>query len=119
MIGVTKSVDKKLILQDIYLSYFYGAKIGVLGLNGAGKSTLLRILSGDDTQFEGQVSKSQGYTVGFLQQEPKLDESLTVRQVVEQGLQSTIDLLKQFDDVNEKLGDPDLSPAAMEKLLEK
>ena len=119
MIGVSKTVEKKTVLQDIYLSYFYGAKIGVLGLNGAGKSTLLRILSGDDTKFEGQVSKSQGYTVGFLQQEPKLDETLTVRQVVEQGLQSTIDLLKQYDASNEKLGDPDLTPEAMEKLLEK
>src|SRR3954466_13623012 len=100
MIGVSKKHEKKVILQDIYLSYFYGAKIGVLGLNGAGKSTLLRILAGLDTQFEGQVSKSPNYTVGFLEQEPKLDESLTVRQVVEQGMQSSIDLLKQFDEVN-------------------
>src|SRR3954471_6085824 len=97
MIGVTKTVNKKVVLQDIYLSYFYGAKIGVLGLNGSGKSTLLRILAGVDTQFEGKGSKSPGYTVGFLEQEPRLDESLTVRQVVEQGMQSTIDLLKQFD----------------------
>src|SRR3954466_8354164 len=119
MIGVSKKHEKKVILQDIYLSYFYGAKIGVLGLNGAGKSTLLRILAGVDTQFEGQISKSPGYSVGFLEQEPKLDESLTVRQVVEQGMQSTIDLLKQFDDVNEKLADPDLTPEAMEKLLER
>src|SRR3954462_10821305 len=119
MIGVSKTHEKKVILQDIYLSYFYGAKIGVLGLNGAGKSTLLRILAGTDKQFEGQISKSPNYTVGFLEQEPKLDESLTVRQVVEQGMQATIDLLRQFDDVNENLGDPELSPEAMEKLLEK
>src|SRR2546430_14092818 len=98
MIGVAKSYEKKFVLKDIYLSYFYGAKIGVLGLNGSGKSTLLRILAGVDKNFEGQISKSPGYTVGFLEQEPKLDESLTIRQVVEQGMQSTIDLLKQFED---------------------
>src|SRR5215468_539303 len=100
MIGVSKRYDQKVVLQDIYLSYFYGAKIGVLGLNGAGKSTLLRILAGVDTEFEGQISKAPNYTVGFLEQEPKLDDSKTVRQIVEQGMQSTIDLLKQFDDVN-------------------
>ncbi|HYO09232.1 MAG TPA: energy-dependent translational throttle protein EttA [Tepidisphaeraceae bacterium] len=119
MIGVSKTHEKKTILKDIYLSYFYGAKIGVLGLNGAGKSTLLRILAGTDKSYDGQISKSPGYTVGFLEQEPKLDESLTVRQVAEQGMQATVDLLKQFDDVNEKLADPDLTPEAMEKILEK
>src|SRR5215211_7673157 len=119
MVGVSKTIEKKVILKDIYLSYFYGAKIGVLGLNGSGKSTLLRILAGVDKNFEGEISKSPGYTVGFLEQEPKLDESLTVRQVAEQGMQATIDLLKQFDDVNEKLADPNLSPEAMEKLLER
>ena len=118
-IGVGKTHEKKVILKDIYLSYFYGAKIGVLGLNGSGKSTLLRILAGEDTNYEGQISKSPGSTIGFLPQEPRLDESLTVRQVVEQGMQSTIDLLKQFDQVNEQLADPNLSPEKMEKLLEK
>src|SRR3954469_10937745 len=90
MIGVNKTIDKRVILKDIYLSYFYGAKIGVLGLNGSGKSTLLRILAGEDKNFDGQISKSPGYTIGFLAQEPQLDESLTVRQVVEQGMQQTV-----------------------------
>src|SRR3954464_5413392 len=119
MIGLSKTIEKKVILKDIYLSYFYGAKIGVLGLNGSGKSTLLRILAGVDKSFDGQVSKSPGYTIGLLEQEPHLDESLTVREVVEQGMQATVDLLMQYEDINEKLGDPDLSPEAMEKLLEK
>src|SRR4051794_27081643 len=119
MIGVGKTHEKKVILKDIYLSYFYGAKIGVLGLNGSGKSTLLRILAGEDKNYDGQISRSPGYTIGFLEQEPKLDETKTVRQVGEQGMQTTIDLLKQFDQVNEKLGDPDLTPEAMEKTLER
>src|SRR5438309_466071 len=89
MIGVSKSYDKKVILKEIYLSYFYGAKIGVLGLNGSGKSTLLRILAGVDKDYQGQIALSPGYTIGYLEQEPKLDESKTVRQVVEQGMQST------------------------------
>jgi sulfate-transporting ATPase len=119
MIGVGKTHEKKIILKDIYLSYFYGAKIGVLGLNGSGKSTLLRIIAGVDQNFDGQISKSQGFSIGFLEQEPKLDETLTVRQVAEQGMQATIDLLKKYDEVNEKLADPDLTPEAMEKLLER
>ena len=119
MIGVSKTHDKKVVLKDISLSYFYGAKIGVLGLNGSGKSTLLRILAGVDPNCDGQISKSPGYTIDLLEQEPKLDESLTVRQVVEQGLAGTVELLKQFDEVNEKLADPDLTAEAMEKLLEK
>ncbi|MCE9590148.1 MAG: energy-dependent translational throttle protein EttA [Planctomycetes bacterium] len=116
MIGVTKTIEKKVILKDIYLSYFYGAKIGVLGLNGAGKSTLLRILAGIDTQFEGKVTLQPGYTVGLLEQEPKLDENLTVRQAVEQGVQSTTDLLKEYDQLNEKLGET-MTDKEMEKLL--
>ena len=101
MVGVSKSHEKKVILKDIYLSYFYGAKIGVLGLNGAGKSSLLRILAGVDKKYEGQISLSSGYTIGFLEQEPQLDNTLTVRQVVEQGMQATIDLLAEFDRINE------------------
>src|SRR5271157_5795043 len=90
MIGVSKYYDKKPVLKDIHLSYFYGAKIGVLGLNGSGKSSLLRILAGVDTKYDGQISLQSGYTIGFLEQEPKLDEGLTVRQNVEQGMQGTI-----------------------------
>src|SRR5581483_2693130 len=118
MVGVSKTIDKKTILKDIYLSYFYGAKIGVLGLNGSGKSTLLRILAGEDKSFDGEISKSPGYTIGFLPQEPQLDETLTVRQVVEQGMQQTVDLLKEFDRINEKFAEP-MSDEEMTKLLEK
>src|SRR5437660_6248030 len=91
MIGVGKTYDKKVILKDIYLSYFYGAKIGVLGYNGAGKSTLLRILAGVDKDFDGQISLQPGYTTGFLEQEPQLDPEKTVREIVEQGVQETVD----------------------------
>jgi len=119
MIGVRKLHEKKVILKDINLSYYYGAKIGVLGLNGSGKSTLLKIIAGMDKNFEGTINRSQGYTIGYLEQEPLVDSTLTVRQVVEQGLSATFDLLKQFDEVNEKLGDPDLTPDQMDKVLEK
>src|SRR5271155_2125915 len=118
MIGVSKAHDKKVVLKDIYLSYFYGAKIGVLGLNGSGKSSLLRILAGVDKKFEGQISVQSGYTIGFLEQEPQLDESLTAGQIVEQGLQSTIDLLAEFDRINNRLAEP-MDDEEMAKLLEK
>jgi len=118
MIGVSKNHEKKVILKDIYLSYFYGAKIGVLGLNGSGKSSLLRILAGVDKNFDGQIQISPGYTVGFLEQEPKLDDAMTVRQVVEQGMQGTIDLLKEFDRINDKLAEP-MDDEALNKLLER
>ncbi|HEX6177994.1 MAG TPA: energy-dependent translational throttle protein EttA [Thermoanaerobaculia bacterium] len=116
MVGVSKYYDKKQVLKDIYLSYFYGAKIGVIGLNGSGKSSLLRILAGVDKDFIGETVLSPGYTVGFLEQEPKLDESKTVRQVVEQGVQPIIDLLKEFDDINNAFADPD---ADMDKLMDR
>src|SRR3954467_919218 len=118
MVGVSKTIEKKVILKDIYLSYFYGAKIGVLGLNGSGKSTLLRILAGEDKNHDGKISKSPGYTIGFLPQEPQLDESLTVRQVVEQGMQATVELLKEYERINEKFAEP-MSDEEMNKLLEK
>src|SRR5215469_15880097 len=118
MIGVTKRHDKKVVLKDIYLSYFYGAKIGVLGLNGSGKSSLLKILAGADKNFEGQISLSPGYTVGFLDQEPQLDSGKTVRQIVEEGVQATVDLLKEFERINEKFAEP-MSDEQMSKLLER
>src|ERR1041385_4694765 len=92
MIGVGKAYDKKVVLKDIYLSYFYGAKIGVLGLNGSGKSSLLKILAGVDTTFEGRPGLPPGFTIGNLEQEPQLDPAKTVRQVVEEGMQATVEL---------------------------
>ena len=118
MIGVTKAHEKKVVLKDIYLSYFYGAKIGVLGLNGAGKSSLLRIMAGIDTKFDGQINKSPGYTVGFLEQEPKLDEHLTVRQVVEQGAKKTMDILHEFNAISDQMAEP-MDDNTMNKLLER
>src|ERR1043166_7086681 len=106
MVGVSKYYDKKPVLKDIYLSYFYGAKIGVLGLNGSGKSSLLRILAGVDKEFVGETVLSPGYTVGYLEQEPRLDETKTVREIVEQGVQGTVDLLKEFDEINAKFAEP-------------
>src|SRR6266705_2426538 len=97
MIGVSKYYDKKAVLKDIYLSYFYGAKIGVIGLNGSGKSSLLRILAGVDLEFQGRTAVSPGFTIGFLEQEPKLDPAKTVRQLVVQGAQEIIDLLAEYD----------------------
>ncbi len=118
MIGVSKAHDKKVVLKDIYLSYFYGAKIGVLGLNGSGKTSLLKILAGVDKQFDGQISLQPGYSTGYLEQEPKLDESKTIRQVVEEGVQGTLDLLKEYERINEKFAEP-MDDASMNKLLEK
>ncbi|HEY0591124.1 MAG TPA: ATP-binding cassette domain-containing protein, partial [Thermoanaerobaculia bacterium] len=118
MVGVSKFYDKKPVLKDIYLSYFYGAKIGVLGLNGSGKSSLLRILAGVDTDILGETVVSPGYTIGLLEQEPKLESGKTVRQIVEQGVQETVDLLKEFEEISEKFAEP-MSDDAMEKLLER
>ncbi|HEY5564657.1 MAG TPA: energy-dependent translational throttle protein EttA, partial [Rhodothermia bacterium] len=118
MIGVSKYYDKKAVLKDIYLSYFYGAKIGVIGLNGSGKSSLLRILAGVDQEFQGRTAVSPGFTIGFLEQEPQLDPTKTVRQIVEQAVQATVDILAEFDAINAKFGDP-LSDDEMAKLLER
>ena len=116
MVGVGKFYDKKPVLKDIYLSYFYGAKIGVLGLNGSGKSSLLRIMAGQDKEFVGEVVVSSGYTVGMLEQEPKLDPTKTVRQVVEEGVQATVDLLAEYNKINESFANP-LSDDEMNKLI--
>ena len=118
MIGVSKFYDKKAVLKDIYLSYFYGAKIGVIGLNGSGKSSLLRILAGVDQEFQGRTAVSPGFTIGFLEQEPRLDGTKTVREIVQQGVQPVIDLLKEYDDINAKFGES-MSDDAMAKLLER
>jgi len=118
MVGVGKFYDKKPVLKDIYLSYFYGAKIGVLGLNGSGKSSLLRIMAGMDKEFVGEVVVSPGYTVGILEQEPKLDPNKTVRQCVEEGVQATVDLLHEYNKINESFANP-MSDDEMSKLIER
>ena len=116
MLGVSKTIEKRTIIKDISLSYFYGAKIGVLGLNGAGKSTVLKIMAGVDTDFDGKVQKVPGFSVGYLEQEPLLGETRTVREVVEEGMQELVDLMKEFDQINESFAEP-MDELAMEKLL--
>lgn len=118
MSKVGKAYKQKYVLKDISLSYFYGAKIGVLGLNGSGKSTLLRIMAGVDKNYLGEVTLSKGYSVGYLEQEPQLEADKSVREIVEQGVQNTVDLLKEFDEVNAKFAEP-MSDDEMNKLLEK
>ena len=116
MNGVGKTHGTKQVLKDISLSYFYGAKIGVLGLNGSGKSTLLRILAGVDTEFSGETAVSPGYTIGYLEQEPELEPGKTVKEIVQEGVSEVIDLLAEFEAVSEAYGDPD---ADFEKLAER
>ena len=116
MVGVSKFYDKKAVLKDIYLSYFYGAKIGVIGLNGSGKSSLLRILAGVDKDHLGETVVSPGFTVGYLEQEPLIDDARTVREVVEEAVKETVALLKEFDEINAKFGE-EMSDEDMEKLL--
>jgi ATP-binding cassette ChvD family protein len=109
---------KNRVLRDISLSYFYGAKIGVLGLNGSGKSTLLRIMAGVETQFDGETILSDGYSVGYLEQEPELDDSKTVRQVVVEGVQEVVNALREFEEINMKFGE-EMSSDEMDALLER
>ena len=118
MIRVSKYYDKKPVLKDISLSYFYGAKIGVLGLNGSGKSSLLRILAGVDKEFNGQTILSPGMTVGLLEQEPQLDQSKTVKEIVEEGVQETVNLVKEFNRINERFSES-MSEEEMNKLIER
>ncbi len=120
MVGVSKIYPpQKQVLKDIYLSFFYGAKIGIIGLNGAGKSTLLKIIAGIDKQYQGEVVFAPGYSIGYLEQDPKLDPSKTVKEVVQEGMQHVLDLLAEYDKVNESFGDPEVleDPEKMEKLI--
>lgn len=120
MVGVSKIYPpQKQVLKDIYLSFFYGAKIGIIGLNGAGKSTLLKIIAGIDTSYQGEVVFSPGYTVGYLEQDPKLDPEKTVKEVVQEGVQPILDLLAEYEEVNMKFGDPEVldDPDKMDALM--
>src|SRR5512133_1505919 len=119
MMRVGKSYNNsKMVLKDISLSYFYGAKIGVLGLNGSGKSSLLRIMAGVDKEFSGEAMLVPGYTLGFLEQEPRLDPDKTIRAVVEEGLKAVVDLVKEFEQISEKFSEP-MSDDEMNALLER
>jgi ATP-binding cassette ChvD family protein len=118
MMGVNKYHDKRTILKDISLSYFYGAKIGVIGLNGSGKSSLLRIMAGVDKEFNGQSILTPGFSIGFLEQEPKLDEAKTVREIVEEGVRETVELLNEFNRINERFSES-LSEEEMNRLIER
>ncbi len=120
MSGVNKIYPpNKQVLKNIYLSFFYGAKIGVLGLNGSGKSSLLRIIAGIDKEFQGEVVSDLGFTTGLLEQEPQLDKTKTVKEIVEEGVKETVDLLREFEEINNKFGDAEVleNPDAMEKLI--
>jgi energy-dependent translational throttle protein EttA len=118
MVGVSKRHQQKVVLKNIYLSYFYGAKIGVLGLNGSGKSTLLKILAGVDTEFDGETVIAPGFTVGYLEQEPLADEKRTVREVVEEGASEVLGLLQEFEVINEQFGQQ-MSDDEMDRLLDR
>ena len=120
MVGVSKMFPPhKQVLKDIYLSFFYGAKIGIIGLNGSGKSTLLKIIAGVEKSYQGEVVFSPGYSVGYLEQEPKLDPEKTVKEIVQEGVQPILDLLAEYEKVNESFGDPDVleDPDKMEALI--
>jgi ATPase subunit of ABC transporter with duplicated ATPase domains len=118
MVGLNKVYPNgKQVLKNIYLSFYYGAKIGILGLNGAGKSTLLRIIAGTEKSYQGEVVFAQGYTVGMLEQEPLLDDTKTAKEIVLEGVERITAILKEYEAVNEKFSDPDLDGDAMDKLI--
>ncbi|MGL4229286.1 MAG: energy-dependent translational throttle protein EttA [Tannerellaceae bacterium] len=120
MVGVSKIFPpQKQVLKNIYLSFYYGAKIGIIGLNGSGKSTLLKIIAGVEKDYQGDVVFSPGYSVGYLEQEPKLDDNKTVKEIVQEGVQDIIDTLKEYEEVNEKFGDPEVleDPDKMDALI--
>ncbi len=119
MVNVSKTFPpQKQVLKDVYLSFYYGAKIGIIGLNGSGKSTLMKIIAGVEKSFNGEVVFSPGYKVGFLEQEPKLDDNKTVKEIVQEGVQEVVDILKEYDEINNKFSEP-MSDEAMEKLLDR
>lgn len=120
MVGVSKTFPpQKQVLKNIYLSFFYGAKIGIIGLNGSGKSTLLKIIAGIEKEYQGEVVFSSGYSVGYLEQDPKLEAGKTVKEIVQEGVQETVDILKEYEEVNEKFGDPEIleDPDKMDALI--
>ena len=122
MVGVSKNTPQgKQIIKNIHLSFFYGAKIGILGLNGAGKSTVMRIIAGEDKNFQGDVVFSEGYTVGYLPQEPKLDDTKTVKEIVQEGVQQTVDVLAEYEEINQRFMDEEImnNPDKMNDLIEK
>ena len=120
MQGVGKTIPPtKVILKEIYLSFFYGAKIGIIGANGSGKSTLLKIIAGVDENYQGKIEKSKDYTVGLLEQEPNLDENKTVIEIVREGRKEIFDLLTEFNKISDRFNDPELDGEQMEKLLER
>ena len=118
MYKVSKHYNRKVVIADISLSYFYGAKIGVLGLNGSGKSTLLRIMAGIDGEYEGEINVQPGFTVGYLEQEPELEKGKTVKEIVEEGVQETVDLLREYEDINAQFAEP-MDDDAMNALIER
>ena len=120
MVGVSKSFqNNKQVLKDIYLSFFYGAKIGIIGLNGSGKSTLMKIIAGIDNNYQGEVVFSPGYSVGYLAQEPHLDDTKTVKEVVMEGVQQVVDTLAEYEEINNKFGLPEYyeDPEKMDALF--
>ena len=119
MVNVSKTFPPhKQVLKDIYLSFFYGAKIGIIGLNGSGKSTLLKIIAGVEKSFQGEVVFSPGYTVGILEQDPQLDDTKRCRQIVEEGVKEVVDLLKEYEEVNAKFAEP-MTDDEMDKLIQR